>query len=83
MTDSVLLKERITQRGLKLSYIAQYMGLSRMGLYNKINNRRPFNQHEIESLCRLLQIQSAEEKVAIFFADIVDKYGSHKRNDTV
>jgi hypothetical protein len=54
------------------------MGLSRTGLYNKMNNRRPFNQHEIESLCRLLQIQSAEEKVAIFFADIVDKYGSQE-----
>lgn len=73
MTDTVLLKERIIRSGLKLGYIAQCMGLSRMGLYNKINNRRPFNQHEIESLCQLLQISSAEEKVAIFFAGSVDK----------
>lgn len=73
MTDTELLKEWIARSGLKLSYIAQYMGLSRMGLYNKINNRRPFNQYEIEALCKLLKIRSAQEKVAIFFATHVDK----------
>lgn len=73
MTDTVLLKERISRSGLKLGYIAQCMGLSRMGLYNKINNRRPFNQYEIEALCQLLQISSAQEKVAIFFTPHVDK----------
>lgn len=75
MTDTVLLKERIARSGLKLRFIAQYMGLSRMGLYNKLNNRRPFNQYEIETLCQLLQIRSAQEKEAIFFAQVVDKSG--------
>lgn len=72
MTDTKLLKEKIASSGLKLSYIAQYMGLSRAGLYNKVNNRRPFNQHEIDKLCRVLQIRSMAEKEAIFFANHVD-----------
>ena len=54
-------------------YIAEQLGLSRMGLYNKLNNRRPFNQYEIETLCKLLQIRSVHEKIAIFFAEDGDK----------
>jgi hypothetical protein len=63
-----LLKEKIRQSGLKLTFIAQYMGLSRAGLYNKINNKRPFNQYEIDKLCRVLKIKSAKEVEDIFFA---------------
>lgn len=72
MTDTKRLKERIARSGLKLAFIAQRMGLSRMGLYNKINNRRPFNQYEIEALCQVLQIVSVHEKEAIFFARNAD-----------
>ena len=76
MTDTKLLKEWIVRSGLKLTYIAQYMGLSRAGLYNKINNRRPFNQYEIDKLCQVLQIESVHEKEAIFFAHNVDTKGN-------
>lgn len=72
MTDTKLLKERIARSGLKMSFIAERMGLSRTGLYNKINNRRPFNQYEIEAMCQVLQIVSLDEKEAIFFAGKVD-----------
>ena len=72
MTDTKLLKEWIARSGLKLMYIAQCMGLSRAGLYNKINNRRPFNQYEIDKLCQVLQIVSVHDKEAIFFANNVD-----------
>ena len=72
MTDTKLLKQRIARSGLKLAFIAEYMGLSRAGLYNKINNRRPFNQYEIDKLCRVLHIVSIEEKEVIFFAQAVD-----------
>lgn len=72
MTNTKLLKQWIAHSGLKLTFIAQSMGLSRTGLYNKINNRRPFNQYEIDKLCQLLQIKSVREKEAIFFAHNVD-----------
>ena len=72
MTNTILLKEKIARSGLKLTFIAQEIGLSRAGLYNKINNRRQFNQFEIDMLCRLLHIRTAKEKEAIFFARHVD-----------
>lgn len=72
MTNTVLLKEKIKNSGLKLSFIAEQMGLSRCGLYHKVNNLRPFNQYEIEKLCCLLKITSVNEKEAIFFAKNVD-----------
>lgn len=72
MTNTVLLKEKIKSSGLKLSFIAEQMGLSRCGLYKKINNLSPFNQYEIEKLCCLLKITSTCEKEAIFFAKFVD-----------
>lgn len=72
MTNTTLLKEKIAQSGLKLTFIAQYMDLSRTGLYHKINNRRPFNQYEIDKLCQVLHIKSMKEIEQIFFARHVD-----------
>lgn len=71
MTNTKLLMDKIKASGLKMFYIAQFVGLSRAGLYNKINNKRPFNQYEIEKLCVLLKITSLKEKNAIFFANYV------------
>ena len=78
MTNTKVLKERIANSGLKLSFIAQYMGLSRTGLYNKNNNRRPFNQYEIDKLCQVLHIKTMEEKEVIFFARCVDRSSTHE-----
>lgn len=72
MTNTILLKAKIKGSGLKLQFIAEGVGLSRCGLYKKINNLRPFNQYEIEKLCSLLKITSIREKEAIFFAKNVD-----------
>jgi hypothetical protein len=55
-----------------MKFIAEFVGLSRAGLNNKINNLRPFNQYEIEKMCVVLRITSTKEKEAIFFAKFVD-----------
>lgn len=73
MTNTALLKKKIAESGLKLSHIAQAVGLSRQGLYNKIYGLRPFNQYEIEKMCNVLRISSTREKEAIFFAKDVSK----------
>lgn len=73
MTNTTLLVDRIKRSGLKISYIAGYLEISRSALYRKINNITPFNQYEIEKLCTLLAIKSLKEKEAIFFAPDVDK----------
>lgn len=38
MTDSRALKELIKSKGLKLKYVAEYLGLSSYGFSKKLNN---------------------------------------------
>lgn len=70
MTNTKLLKEKIASSGLKTSYIADYIGISRQALWSRINNLTPFNQYEIEKMCKILNITSLREKEAIFFANM-------------
>lgn len=66
MTNTVLLRQRIKGSGLKLQYIADYLGISRAALTMKIENVSDFRQNEIKKLCELLHIESAAEKALIF-----------------
>lgn len=67
MTDTALLEQAIKDSGLKKSYIAQQVGLSRAGLCNCINNRSEFKASQINALCNLLSIDLAQRN-RIFFA---------------
>lgn len=71
MTDTEKLRNRIDLSGLKISYIAKALGISRAALAQKIANRREFKASEIAALCKLLGITAAKDKEAIFFADKV------------
>ena len=68
MTNTEMLKEIIDKSGLKVSFIAEYVGISRQVLWKKINNLSPFNQYEIDKMCDILKITSLKQKEAIFFA---------------
>ena len=68
MTNTEMLKDVIDKSGLKVSFIAEYVGISRQSLWNKINNISPFNQYEIDKMCDILRITSLKQKEAIFFA---------------
>ena len=68
MTNTKLLKEVIEKSGLKVGFIAEFVGISRQSLWNKINNISPFNQYEIDKMCEVLGITSLKQKEAIFFA---------------
>lgn len=68
MTNTDLLKEAITKSGLKMGFIASFVGVSRQVLWKKINNISPFNQYEIDKMCEVLNITSLKRKEAIFFA---------------
>lgn len=72
MTDTLLLKKKIKESGLKLQFIADKLGISRQSLSYKINNLRGFNQYEMEILKELLSIDTYEEFKAIFFKPDVD-----------
>lgn len=68
MTNTILLKEKIRESGLKNGYIAEVLSISRQQLWKKVNNLVAFNQYEIEKLCYILKITSLREKENIFFA---------------
>ena len=75
MTDSRALKELIKSKGLKLKYVAEYLGLSSYGFSKKLNNEQEFKTSEVAALCELLEIKDLEEKESIFFR-IKDDYKS-------
>lgn len=68
MTDTVALKELISKKGLKMKYVAEYLGLSAYGFQLKVENKQEFKTSEVSALCDLLQIDSLSEKEKIFFA---------------
>lgn len=69
MTDSILLREIIEEKGLKLKFVADRVGLSAYGLQLKIDNKNEFKTSEISALCDLLEISSLKMKEKIFFKE--------------
>ena len=68
MTDTKLLNEKIENSGYKRNYIAKAIGLkSAYGFAKKLRNETEFKPSEINALCKLLNIDTLEEKDRIFF----------------
>ena len=72
MTDRTLLNERIKAKGLKKSYLAEQIGKKPRTLSRKLTGKQDFTESEMRTLARILQL-SAEDRIAIFFAEEVDK----------
>ncbi len=70
MTDTQMLRDAIKESGVTLTYISEKMGLTREGLYNKLNGTSEFKASEIVKLSALLHL-SAETREQIFFARMV------------
>lgn len=73
MTDTKKLKEKIEERGLKLGFIAEKLGISYHWLKKKVDGEVSFKAYEIQIMCDLLSIDDLQEKEAIFFAPDVEK----------
>lgn len=71
MTNSILLNYKIKVSGFRHGFLADKLGLSRTGLYNKINNKSEFLASEIQALSEILNL-SPDERQEIFFAKEVD-----------
>lgn len=69
MTNTELLEKVIEKSGFKKSYIAKTIGITAYSLAKKIRNENEFKASEINGLCNLLKIDSADEKERIFFAN--------------
>ena len=68
LTDTKALKERIKASGLKQDFIAKKLGITSFGFAKKRDNVNQFKASEIDMLCDLLNIDSLEDRFAIFFA---------------
>lgn len=66
--DSEALRKLIESKGLKMKFVADYLGLSAYGLQLKVDNRQEFKTSEVAALCELLEINSLMTKEEIFFA---------------
>lgn len=71
MTNTKELEKLINNSGLKKTYIAKALKLSRQGFKNKCENKSEFTSTEISTLCSLLNISCLEDKEKIFFASNV------------
>ena len=72
MTDSYILRNLIKEKGFKLKYIAQKMGITYYTLQRKINNEVTFNSEEILKLCDILNLKDLKKREKIFFKRWVD-----------
>lgn len=66
-----LLRKKIEQSGLKLTYVAERLGLTYQGFKKKLDGDTEFKASEIAVLKDLLKLSDAEVQ-AIFFDDDVD-----------
>ena len=67
MTNTLMLEMAIRRAGLTKKEVAQRLGLSIMGLHQKINNITEFKASEIAKLYEILNLSSLEEQQQIFF----------------
>ena len=66
VTNTNLLRQKITESGYKLQYVAEQLGLTYFGFMKKVNNETEFKASEIFTLKNLLHLTD-EEANAIFF----------------
>lgn len=57
MTDSEALNKVIENSGLKLTFIARALKLSREGFYKKLNNQTEFKASEIVKMQEILNLK--------------------------
>lgn len=72
MTDTKKLQSLIDESGYKQEFLAKSLGISSYGFAKKRDNKSEFKPSEIDTLCRLLKINSIEERFAIFFSQRVE-----------
>ena len=68
MTDIKKLNDIIKESGLKKTYIAEQLGISKASFGAKANGKGEFKVREVIVLCKILGIRSLQKKEDIFFS---------------
>lgn len=66
-----LLLSKIEQTKISRNTIAETLGITRQGLYNKLDGKKEFKVSEINLISKMLNLTS-DERDTIFFSDFVD-----------
>lgn len=70
MSNMNMLRDKIKDSGMPITFIARKIGISRESLYNKLNESVEFKASEICSIAKVLHL-TMEERDGIFFDDSV------------
>lgn len=73
MVDTKRLMGLIIGAGYNQSTLAEEAGISKNTLNQKINNKSDFKTGEIETICNILGIKKAQDKVDIFLCNTSQK----------
>lgn len=65
-----MLLHKIEQTSISKTDIAEALGITRQGLYNKLDGKQEFKGSEIKLISQILNLTSYERD-AIFFSDFV------------
>jgi transcriptional regulator with XRE-family HTH domain len=68
MINTDLLEDIIRQRGMKKSYLAERLGVTRQTFDAYLKNRSEFKVSQVNALCEILAIEDPALLEAIFFA---------------
>lgn len=72
MTDTVALREKIKSMGIKLTFVADTLGMTKQALDRKLKDGSDFKAYQMIILKDLLHLTNKEAR-DIFFAKDVDK----------
>ena len=72
MTDGELLREKIKNAGIKLTFVAESLGISKQALDRKLRDGADFKAYQMIILKDMLRLTNKEAR-DIFFAKNVDK----------
>lgn len=78
--NNAMLTAKLDASGFSRSEIAERLGITRQGLYNKLCGTNEFKSSEIRLLSELLML-SPQERDLIFFADCVDNTANTNRRE--
>lgn len=66
MANLGVLKNKIDSSSISVTEIASILGITRQGLYNKLNGKNDFRVEEVKKLSEILFL-SKKEQLDIFF----------------
>lgn len=73
MLDRNKFKGAIARAGMTQNALAKRLEISNNTLSSRVTGKSSFSVEEVDSICKILKIEDAEEKAEIFLAQISQK----------